>query len=264
MASRPLLGQLGARLVVAFTVVALGAIGLLAALAVVAARGDGSSLARDQQQATESAVAYAAATADRAGNAWLDPGLWRAAGRRLRDALLGTGAVAAGLAGALGVGVAVAMSRRITRPVVELTAVARAMEGGDRDVRVSGIAGTGEIGELASAFNQMADTLSREDDLRRAVVADVAHELRTPVTVLQASTEALRDGVVEATASELSSLHDEVVRLGRMVEDLQTLASAEAAGMRLERRDVDLADVAGEAVDALRQQFDAAELRLTT
>jgi signal transduction histidine kinase len=160
--------------------------------------------------------------------------------------------------------VAVAVSRRITRPLVALTDVARSMEAGDRDVRVAGPAGPGELRELAAAFNQMADALAREDALRRALVADVAHELRTPITILQASTEALADGVVQPTARELSSLHDEAVRLARMVEDLETLSAAEAAGLRLERRVVDLADVARDAVEALRQQFEAAPVRLDT
>jgi signal transduction histidine kinase len=310
---------------VAFTVVALAAIGLLAALTVVAARGDVSSLAREQQQATVNAAAQSSSTAYAAANGWagadlsaaealategaaslsvldaagkpvLSPGgaqstaaargVPHTAGvvvggtrvgtvvlrfsdtslpgpdRRLRDALLRAVAVAAGLAALLALSVGIVVSRRITRPLVALTGVARAMEGGDRDVRVTDGGGTGELAELASAFNQMADTLHREDALRRAVVADVAHELRTPITVLQASTEAMRDGVVRATPGELSSIHDEAVRLGRMVEDLETLASAEAAGMRLDRQIVELTDVVGEAVDSLRLQFDGADLDL--
>jgi two-component system sensor histidine kinase BaeS len=326
MADRPLLGPLGARLALAFALVALAAIGLLAALTVVAARGDVSSLARDQQQATVSDVAQAASTAYTAAHGWAGADLSAAeavatangagltvldsAGRpvgstggaqatagaaravshtagvvvggtrvgtvalrfsdtslpgpdqRLRDALLRAVAFAAGLAAVLALSVGIVVSRRITRPLVALTGVARAMEGGDREIRVAGGGGTGELGELSSAFNQLADTLQREDALRRAVVADVAHELRTPVTVLQASTEALRDGVLEATPGELSSLLDEAVRLARLVEDLETLASAEAAGMRLDRQIVDLTDVARQAVDSLRPQFGAADLGL--
>ncbi|HEY1635286.1 MAG TPA: HAMP domain-containing sensor histidine kinase [Acidimicrobiales bacterium] len=184
--------------------------------------------------------------------------------RRLRDALVRTVAAAAGLAALLALAVAVLVSRRISRPVVALTRVARAMETGDRDVRVAGEGGPGELSELAQAFNEMADALAREDALRRALVADVAHELRTPITILRASTEALVDGVSQPEASLLSSLHEEVLRLGRMVEDLETLASAEAAGLRLERRPVDLAEVAGQAVGGLRHPFEAADIQVTT
>ena len=84
----------------------------------------------------------------------------------------------------------------------------------------------------------MAETLARQEQLRRDVVADVAHELRTPVAVLQAGHEALLDQVVEPTPDQLSSLRDEVLRLARMVDDLHTLAAAEAAALQLSLRPV--------------------------
>ena len=90
----------------------------------------------------------------------------------------------------------------------------------------------------------MADTLDRQDQIRRDLVADVAHELRTPIAVLQAGHEALLDGVTEPTPAELSSLRDEVLRLARMVDDLQTLAAADAAALHLARQPGDLADLA--------------------
>ena len=110
----------------------------------------------------------------------------------------------------------------------------------------------------------MADAISREDELRRALIADVAHELRTPISVLQASSEALIDGVVEPTSGVLSSMHDEVLRLGTRVEDLQVLASAEAAGLRMVVESVDLARVAGEAAAALAPRFAEANIALVT
>ena len=89
----------------------------------------------------------------------------------------------------------------------------------------------------------MADTLDRQEQLRRDLVADVAHELRTPVAILQAGHEALLDGVVDATPDQLTSLRDEVLRLARMVDDLQTLAAADAATLQLTLRRCDLAEV---------------------
>jgi signal transduction histidine kinase len=115
---------------------------------------------------------------------------------------------------------------------------------------------------LGRAFDAMAESLQQEDRLRRALVADVAHELRTPVAILQAETEALLDGVSSVSQETLTSLHDETVRLGRMVEDLQTLASAEAAGLHLERRPLDLSRVASEAADSLASRFRSAGLHL--
>jgi two-component system, OmpR family, sensor histidine kinase BaeS len=108
----------------------------------------------------------------------------------------------------------------------------------------------------------MADALDREDRIRRDLVADVAHELRTPVAILQAGHEALLDGVAEPTPGELSSLRDEVLRLARMVGDLQTLAAADAASLHLARCRCDLADIAGEAADSLAHRFEAADIEL--
>jgi two-component system sensor histidine kinase BaeS len=97
----------------------------------------------------------------------------------------------------------------------------------------------------------MAETMSRQEQLRRDLVADVAHELRTPVAVLQANTEALLDGVVSHTREQTASLHEEVVRLAGMVEDLQALASAEAAALHLDLTRCDLATLADVAVEAM-------------
>lgn len=158
----------------------------------------------------------------------------------------------------------VIFARRITRPVVALTRAARAMAAGERSVRVADGGAPGELGDLSRAFNHMADSLELEDELRRALVADVAHELRTPVAILQATTEAMADGIAETSPTTLSSLHDETLRLGRIVEDLEVLASAEAAELSLDLEPVDLALVAGEAARALAPQLDSAGLTLTS
>jgi two-component system, OmpR family, sensor histidine kinase BaeS len=157
----------------------------------------------------------------------------------------------------------VVFARRITRPVVALTGAARAMASGTRDARVADVQAPGELADLSRAFNQMADALEREDQLRRILVADVAHELRTPLAILQATTEAMADGITEPTAVTLSSLHDETLRLGRIVADLEVLASAEAAGLALALKPVDLAIVADEAAEALKPQLETAGLSLT-
>ena len=115
----------------------------------------------------------------------------------LRTALLRAIAGAAGLAALLALVVGLALARRITRPVERIITVTRAMGGGDRAARVGPVTAPGELRELATAFDQMADTLDRQEQLRRDLVADVAHELRTPVAILQAGHEALLDGVVE-------------------------------------------------------------------
>jgi two-component system, OmpR family, sensor histidine kinase BaeS len=157
----------------------------------------------------------------------------------------------------------VVFARRVTRPVVALTGAARAMASGERGVRVVDVEAPGELGDLSRTFNHMADTLDLEDQLRRVLVADVAHELRTPLAILQATTEAMADGITEPSAATLSSLHDETLRLGRIVEDLEVLASAEAAGLTLELKPVDLALVAEQATRGLEPQIEGAGLSLT-
>ena len=185
-----------------------------------------------------------------------------AADNVLRTALLRAIAGTAGLAALLALITGLAVARRITRPVNRLITVTRAMAGGDRSARAGQVSGPGELRELAAAFDQMADTLDREDKIRRDLVASVAHELRTPVAVLQAGHEALLDGVIEASPAELGSLRDEVLRLARMVDDLQTMAAADAAVLRLTRARRDLATIAAAAADSLSRRFEAASVTL--
>jgi two-component system, OmpR family, sensor histidine kinase BaeS len=180
----------------------------------------------------------------------------------LRTSLVRAVIGAAGLAAVLGLAAALVVSRRISRPVIRLIESARAMGGGDRHARVGDVPGApAELRELAVTFDQMADALTAQEQLRRDLVADVAHELRTPVAVLQANTEALLDGVVAHTPEQTASLHDEAVRLGRLVGDLQTLAAAEAAALQLSLVDCDLRGVAAEAAEEWEASFAAAGIR---
>ncbi len=182
----------------------------------------------------------------------------------LSDALTRTVGVGAALAAFIALAAAIFVSRRITRPVVTLTAAARRLERGDQTARAGLGDAPGELRELGAAFDRMADTLARNDELRRNLVADVAHEIRTPLTILRGSCEELVDGLVEPTPTRMASLHDELLRLGRIVDDLETLAAAEATARPLDCHPVDLAVVAAEASELLRRRFDAAGISLTT
>jgi len=184
----------------------------------------------------------------------------RGADETLRADLWRAIAGAAGLAALLALLVALGVSRRITSPVTRLIGVAKATGSGDRTARAGDVRGPGELRDLAIAFDQMADSLARQETVRRNLVADVAHELRTPIAVLQASHEALLDGVAEPTPAQLTSLRDEVLRLARMVDGLQRLASAEAAALQLRPVPCDLAAIAAAAADSLSATFDAADI----
>jgi two-component system, OmpR family, sensor histidine kinase BaeS len=182
----------------------------------------------------------------------------------LRSSVAGAVIAAAGLAAILALAVALVVSRRITRPVARLIETARAMRDGDRQARVGPIKGApAELNELAMTFDAMADSLGDQERLRRDLVQDVAHELRTPLAVLQANCEALLDGVVEHTPSQTASLHEEVVRLGRIVDDLQTLADVKAAAVELTLEPCDLAQIAQRAGEAWEASFVLAGIEFT-
>jgi signal transduction histidine kinase len=100
-----------------------------------------------------------------------------------------------------------------------------------------------EIGQLGQAFNHMATSLAQQQASRRNMMADIAHELRTPLSVIRGDLEALLDGVYEPTPEALGSLQEEAILLSRLVEDLRALAQAEAGQLHLERQAVDMVDL---------------------
>jgi len=169
---------------------------------------------------------------------------------------------AAGFGTLFGLVVAFFLAPMIAAPVDRLLWAVRARGSGHRHARVGKVRGFRDIRELAATFDQMADDIGQQDQLRRDFVADTTHELRTPITVLRAITEAMLDGVTELTADQVESLNDEAVRLGRMVDDLQRLASAEAAAVQLTLSPCDLAALAAAVADSLANIFDNAGIRL--
>jgi len=172
--------------------------------------------------------------------------------RRLRWSLLLAGIAGAGAAAAAGF----LLARYIAAPLRALAAASRGVAAGDLSNRVPE-GGNDEIADVAAAFNHMAAALARQDEERRRFMADVAHELRTPLAVLQAEIEALQDGVTEASADRLASLHDEIDLLSRLVQDLRTLSLAEAGELALTLVEQDPADLLQRAVNAVAVQAGA-------
>ncbi len=163
--------------------------------------------------------------------------------------------IAITVAGLVGLLLTYFLSRSILRPVDELTFAVRAMEKGDLSQRVT-VKAKGELGELANAFNAMAEGLTRLEQLRQNMVTDVAHELRTPLSNVRGYLEALRDGVVEPTPETIASVYEEAMLLNRLVDDLQELAIAEAGQLKLVRQPVDIQKMVGIAVQSLKAQAD--------
>jgi len=150
--------------------------------------------------------------------------------------------------------------RRYGSPLAEMMAAADAVAGGDLSARV-GERGRGDMARLARRFNRMTAELERAEQARRNLTADVAHELRTPLQIIQGNLEGTLDGVYEPTPEHLRATLDETRRLGALVGDLQTLSLAEAGQLPLYPREVDAADLLEDV--ALRFMAQAAEAGVT-
>jgi signal transduction histidine kinase len=149
------------------------------------------------------------------------------------------------------------LSRRISAPVKALTVAARQMGQGDLSQRVLS-KDKGELGELAQAFNTMAENMERGELLRRNMIADIAHELRTPLSNLKGYLEAMTDGVIKPGSGTIRSLDEEANLLSRMVDDLQELSLAEAGELKLDCQIQDITKLLKQTV-AVRQTQAAAK-----
>jgi two-component system sensor histidine kinase BaeS len=178
--------------------------------------------------------------------------------RRSVNWLLALGAL---MGGTIGVGAGVLVARRTVRPIIELTDAAHDLQAGDRSRRAE-VPGDDEISQLARAFNDLVDSVAREDAVRRAFAADVAHELRTPLAVLRSQVEAIQDGVIEPSPAVFTSLHEETLRLGRLTADLETMTSADSVEFDLHRETVDLAEIIARAASGLGHRFEEQRVNL--
>ncbi|KAF0108069.1 MAG: two-component system OmpR family sensor histidine kinase BaeS [Anaerolineaceae bacterium] len=145
--------------------------------------------------------------------------------------LAALGAIAAALV------TGVLLARSFARPVRLLTSAARKMAGGELEQEVP-VASKDEIGELTQAFNSMSHAVSQANQLRKQMTADIAHDLRTPLTVIAGYIESMQEGVLEPTPERLEIIHSEIERLQRMVEDLRTLSRADAGELALVRQPI--------------------------
>lgn len=214
---------------------------------VVVADSDGSRLG--ERASAEELAGGTAITVDgrRAGTMWLvttaPPGVLSQEDyftRSVTLAIILSGMAVLLLAGLVGL----FLARRIALPLSRLTGAVQRLAAGGWDQRLDLTGDYDEIARLVAAFNDMAARLERYEALRRNMVADVAHELRTPLTVLRGQLESLQAGTLEARPEVIMSLHDEILRLSRLVHDLQELSLAEAKKLTLHQETFDLVEVA--------------------
>jgi len=172
-------------------------------------------------------------------------------------------AIVMGTLGAIAVAllIGVLLARTISRPVRELTAATQMIAQGELGHQVP-VRGRDELGELATSFNQMSADLARSTELRRQMTADIAHELRTPLSLIMGYTEALSDGKLEGTAETFEILYEEAQHLNRLVDDLRTLSLADAGELSLNRRPVRAQAVLQQVATAYAAQAKANDVSL--
>ena len=153
--------------------------------------------------------------------------------------------------------VAVAIAQHLLRPIKLLVDATRALTTGKFNTRIE-VTGVDEIGQLQKDFNSLAHTLEKNEKSRQQWIADISHELRTPMAVLLGEVEALQDGVREPSSRNLRSLHSEIVRVNQLIDDLYQLSMSDIGALNYRKEPIELADVLGKVItafdDKLRSQ----------
>ena len=167
------------------------------------------------------------------------------------------------IAGTLGALFGLGLSRSLTAPLQRLAMAARAVGRRDFSQRVE-VEGSAEVAEVAQTFNEMTSALQESEEQRQNLVADIAHELRTPLSVVQGNLRAILDDVYPLEKAEISRLYDETRLLSRLVDDLRELALADAGQLRLNLRPTDTCQVIGMMADNLSMVAEAQQVSLKT
>lgn len=152
-----------------------------------------------------------------------------------------------------------AFATGLVRPIDRITEAAEAMRAGDRRAR-TGVSGADSIGLLGKTFDDMADAIEADREMERRLTADVAHELRTPLQAIQATVEAMQDGVLPADEERLGVVRDETVRLARLADGILELTRLERGAVPMRLESVDLEAAVGSAIDAHRAFIEACGL----
>lgn len=155
------------------------------------------------------------------------------------------------------------LAGNVSRPVKRVGQVLRRLSDGDYEARATGVA-AGEMGVLATHVNQLAESLEKSRTARQRWMADIAHELRTPVAVMKGEIEAIVDGVRSADGRTAASLNEEINHLASMVDDLQALALADAGALSIRKELVDLTELAEQSAESFRNRLEERNIGLET
>ncbi|WRS28588.1 ATP-binding protein [Oscillospiraceae bacterium MB08-C2-2] len=155
------------------------------------------------------------------------------------------------------------LAHRIARPITKTAEIARRISGGNYSIRFEGATKTQELSMLIESINNMAGALDRQEQHRKQLTADIAHELRTPLAALRSHLEAMADGLWEATPERLVSCVEEVKRLSSLIVDLDRLAKLEQDNVKLNKAPVDLLEIASAVLANFEKEADNKKLSIT-
>lgn len=162
---------------------------------------------------------------------------------------------------AMGLAASFALARSITVPLRNLSRAAEQIAQG-KFGQIVPIKTKDEVGYLAAIFNRMSETLATSTKLRQQLFANIAHELRTPLAVIQGHLEGMVDGVIEPSKEQLSSLHEEAIRLNHLIRDLRDLSLAEVRQLELDKQPADINKLLNRAVMMLRPLAEEKEIQV--
>ena len=166
------------------------------------------------------------------------------------------------IAGGLGIIGVLVVARRLLAPIRDLTTAAVKLGQGDLTTRV-GVVGRDEISQLGATFNSMAQALEESEHQRQNLISDVAHELRTPLSNMQGYVEAVRDGLLEPTASTMRTLHEQTLQLTGLVEDLRILAQADSGNLVLNLDYVNVEEILRELADSFVPRMESKAVKFS-
>jgi len=159
--------------------------------------------------------------------------------------------------------VAIPLAQRMVKRIRVLASATHRLASGHYDTRVP-VESSDEMGRLSRDFNTLALTLEKHEQTRRQWIADISHELRTPLSILRGEIEAMQDGIRAATPQAIGSLHGEVIRLSRLVNDLYDLSLSDLGALTYSKADTDLAEALAQALDLYRPEYAGKGISLET
>lgn len=159
--------------------------------------------------------------------------------------------------------VGIFMAKRLSTPIHNTVEVTKQISGGDYGVRINEESNTKEVDDLIGTINHLASTLEKQENLRRQLTVDVAHELRTPITTVQTHIEALIEGLWEPTTERLQSCYDEMTRISKLVMDIESLAKVESGKLKLDKTQISLLDLSKKMINNFETELKNKNLQFT-